>query len=99
MRFLSFRCVQYREENMEVKKNKKSEHTFPVKPKFRGRSSVDCSIKFICEGAGVHVVARVPSAGPVPPPTSVVMPTYILKLWNEISIICTPRMFISVFII
>jgi hypothetical protein len=27
------------------------------------------------------------------------MPTYILKLWNEISIICTPRMFISVFII
>ena len=52
-------------------------HTFPVKPKFSGRSSVDCSINFICEAAGVQVVARVPSAGPVPPPTNVVMPTYI----------------------
>ena len=50
-----------------------------MKPKFSGRSSVDCSINFICDGAGVQVVARVPSAGPVPPPTNVVMPTYVVK--------------------
>lgn len=54
---------------------KKIKLTFPVKPKFRGKSSVDCSIIFICNGAGVQVVARVPSAGPVPPPINVVMPT------------------------
>lgn len=64
--------------------------TFPVKPKFRGRSSVDCSINFICDGAGVQVVARVPLAGPVPPPTSVVTPTYSfgkmesLNIWRNI---------------
>lgn len=57
--------------------------TFPVKPKLRGKSSVDCNISFIWNGAGVQVVARVPSAGPVPPPTSVVMPTYYsLKKWK-----------------
>lgn len=49
--------------------------TFPVKPKFKGRSSVDCSIILICTGDGVQVVAQVPAAGPVPPPTSVVMPS------------------------
>lgn len=64
--------------------------TFPVKPKFRGRSSVDCSINFICDGAGVQVVARVPLAGPVPPPTSVVIPTCSfgkmesLNIWRNI---------------
>lgn len=57
----------------ERKRNKK--HTFPVKPKFKGSSSVACNINFICAGAGVQVVARVPSAGPVPPPTNVVIPT------------------------
>lgn len=55
-------------------------HTFPVKPKFRGRSSVDCNINFICIGAGVQVVARVPKAGPVPPPTNVVIPAYFVNL-------------------
>lgn len=53
-------------------------HTFPVKPKLRGISSVDCNISFMCCGAGVQVVARVPSAGPVPPPTNVVTPTLVL---------------------
>lgn len=57
----------------ERKINKK--RTFPVKPKFRSSSSVACNINFICAGAGVQVVARVPSAGPVPPPTNVVIPT------------------------
>lgn len=66
---------------MEGGMSKTYKYTFPVNPKFRGRSSVDCSINFICVGAGVQVVARVPSAGPVPPPTSVVMPTYIKKAW------------------
>lgn len=57
-----------------------NKHTFPVKPKFRGTSSVDCSINFICNGDGVQVVARVPVAGPVPPPTMVVIPAYIMKV-------------------
>lgn len=51
-----------------------------MKPKFRGTSSVDCSMNFICNGDGVHVVARVPVAGPVPPPTRVVIPADILKV-------------------
>mmetsp|Transcript_19704 Transcript_19704/g.59666 ORF Transcript_19704/g.59666 Transcript_19704/m.59666 type:complete len:317 (-) Transcript_19704:1234-2184(-) len=46
----------------------------PVKPKFMGMSSVDRSIISRCSGAGVHVVAQVPEAGPVPPPSSVVRP-------------------------
>mmetsp|Transcript_3125 Transcript_3125/g.9036 ORF Transcript_3125/g.9036 Transcript_3125/m.9036 type:complete len:209 (-) Transcript_3125:1067-1693(-) len=45
-----------------------------VKPKFRGKSSVAWSIMRMCEGSGVQVVALVPVAGPVPPPTRVVMP-------------------------
>mmetsp|Transcript_10993 Transcript_10993/g.32570 ORF Transcript_10993/g.32570 Transcript_10993/m.32570 type:complete len:242 (+) Transcript_10993:1075-1800(+) len=46
----------------------------PEKPKFMGKASVDCSIIAICDGAGVHVVAVVPAAGPVPPPYMVVRP-------------------------
>ncbi|KAG7012743.1 hypothetical protein SDJN02_25496 [Cucurbita argyrosperma subsp. argyrosperma] len=42
----------------------------------RGSSSVDCSIIFICTGDGVQVVAQLPSAGPVPPPTSVLTARY-----------------------
>lgn len=56
-----------------------NQSTLPVKPKFSGSSSVDSSINFMCTGAGVQVVARVPSAGPVPPPTNVVMPTSVLN--------------------
>ena len=33
-----------------------------------------CIIIFICDGAGVQVVAFVPVAGPVPPPYMVVKP-------------------------
>lgn len=45
---------------------------------------MDCSINSICDGAGVQVVARVPSAGPVPPPTKVVIPTQT-EIWLKIS--------------
>ena len=47
---------------------------FPKNPKFTGNSSADCNILDICQGPGVHVVALVPSAGPVPPPNIVVIP-------------------------
>mmetsp|Transcript_882 Transcript_882/g.3440 ORF Transcript_882/g.3440 Transcript_882/m.3440 type:complete len:370 (+) Transcript_882:3219-4328(+) len=46
----------------------------PVKAKLSGRSSVACSIMRMCSGPGVHVVAQVPLAGPVPPPSRLVMP-------------------------
>ena len=39
-----------------------------------GRSSVACSMRARWKTPGVHVVAFVPLAGPVPPPMSVVMP-------------------------
>lgn len=40
----------------------------------RGSSSVACNMRRICSGDGVQVVAKVPWAGPVPPPISVVTP-------------------------
>mmetsp|Transcript_10760 Transcript_10760/g.30227 ORF Transcript_10760/g.30227 Transcript_10760/m.30227 type:complete len:242 (+) Transcript_10760:880-1605(+) len=46
----------------------------PVNPKLRGRPSVAWSIIRKCCGPGVQVVAREPSAGPVPPPSRVVIP-------------------------
>mmetsp|Transcript_16012 Transcript_16012/g.48116 ORF Transcript_16012/g.48116 Transcript_16012/m.48116 type:complete len:333 (-) Transcript_16012:528-1526(-) len=46
----------------------------PLNPKFSGRSSVALSIISTSDGAGVHVVAHVPDAGPVPPPYMVVSP-------------------------
>ncbi len=46
----------------------------PNKPIFIGKSSIACSIVAICQGPGVTVVAEVPAAGPVPPPTIVVVP-------------------------
>lgn len=55
-------------------------YTLPVNPILTGRSSVDCSINCIWHGDVVQVVARVPSAGPVPPPTSVVIPE-IRVIW------------------
>lgn len=39
-----------------------------------GRSSIAANIRARCQLPGVMVVAFVPSAGPVPPPISVVMP-------------------------
>ena len=40
----------------------------PERPMFIGKQSVACSIILSWSGAGVHVVAHVPLAGPVPPP-------------------------------
>ncbi len=46
----------------------------PVNPMLSGRSSVACSMRAMFQEPGVQVVAFVPVAGPVPPPTQVVMP-------------------------
>ena len=46
----------------------------PRNPKFIGKASVDCSIRSRYHDPGVHVVAFVPVAGPVPPPMNVVTP-------------------------
>src|SRR6185503_13320809 len=46
----------------------------PRKPKFIGSTSVACSMSSMCRAPGVHVVAFVPVAGPVPPPIKVVTP-------------------------
>ena len=43
-------------------------------PRFIGRGSAACSMRPMCQGPGVQVVALVPSAGPVPPPSMVVTP-------------------------
>ena len=39
-----------------------------------GQASIACSIRPMCQGPGVQVVAVVPAAGPVPPPNMVVRP-------------------------
>ena len=49
----------------------------PVKPKFNGRLSTACNIMRMLNEPGVQVVAQVPTAGPVPPPTMVVSPAAI----------------------
>jgi hypothetical protein len=46
----------------------------PRKPKFMGKASAAASIDWICQAPGVQVVAKVPVAGPVPPPIMVVTP-------------------------
>jgi hypothetical protein len=46
----------------------------PRKPRFIGKASAACSMRAMCQGPGVQVVALVPVAGPVPPPSMVVMP-------------------------
>ena len=46
----------------------------PKKPRFIGRPSAACSMRPMCHGPGVTVVASVPCAGPVPPPIMVVTP-------------------------
>ena len=46
----------------------------PRKPRFIGKASAASSIRWMCHGPGVHVVANVPVAGPVPPPSIVVTP-------------------------
>ena len=46
----------------------------PAKARFIGKASAACSIRPMCHGPGVQVVASVPWAGPVPPPSIVVSP-------------------------
>ena len=46
----------------------------PRNPKLSGHSSAACSIIRMWKAPGVHVVALVPVAGPVPPPSMVVIP-------------------------
>jgi hypothetical protein len=46
----------------------------PRKPRFIGKASNACSMRSMFQGPGVQVVAKVPVAGPVPPPSMVVMP-------------------------
>ena len=46
----------------------------PRKPRFIGKASAADNIACMCHGPGVHVVAAVPVAGPVPPPIIVVTP-------------------------
>ena len=47
---------------------------FARNPKFSGSSSVACNILAIWNAPGVVVAEFEPSAGPVPPPKSVVIP-------------------------
>ena len=49
----------------------------PRRPMLTGNSSAASSIRWMFHSPGVHVVAAVPVAGPVPPPTSVVSPALI----------------------
>ena len=46
----------------------------PKKPRFIGKASAACIIRSMLKGPGVQVVAKVPVAGPVPPPSMVVTP-------------------------
>ena len=46
----------------------------PERPMFITTPSIACSMRPICHGPGVQVVASVPCAGPVPPPKQVVTP-------------------------
>ena len=46
----------------------------PAMPMLTGRSAQASSMRAMCQGPGVQVVASVPCAGPVPPPRSVVTP-------------------------
>ena len=46
----------------------------PRKPKLSGKASAASNMRRMFHAPGVHVVAFVPVAGPVPPPMSVVMP-------------------------
>ncbi len=48
----------------------------PDRPMFIGKASKLSIIRCRCQGPGVHVVAKVPCAGPVPPPSIVVMPEF-----------------------
>ena len=46
----------------------------PAKPRLTGKASAAWIMRPMCHGPGVQVVAKVPCAGPVPPPSIVVTP-------------------------
>ena len=46
----------------------------PAKPRFMGKESAASIMRARCQGPGVQVVAKVPVAGPVPPPSMEVTP-------------------------
>ena len=46
----------------------------PDRPRLTGNASKLCSIRIMCQGPGVQVVALVPAEGPVPPPSMEVTP-------------------------
>ena len=46
----------------------------PAKPRFIGKASAASIMRAMCHGPGVQVVANVPVAGPVPPPSMEVTP-------------------------
>ena len=48
----------------------------PEKARFIGKASTASIMRARYQGPGVQVVAAVPVAGPVPPPTIMVMPEY-----------------------
>ena len=48
----------------------------PAKPRFIGKSSAASIMRAMCQGPGVQVVAKVPVAGPVPPPSIEVTPRH-----------------------
>ena len=52
----------------------------PSRPRLTGNSSIASSIRWMFHTPGVHVVAAVPVAGPVPPPSSVVSPALIASV-------------------
>mmetsp|Transcript_67160 Transcript_67160/g.193104 ORF Transcript_67160/g.193104 Transcript_67160/m.193104 type:complete len:264 (-) Transcript_67160:275-1066(-) len=65
----------------------------PEKPKLRGYESVACNIIWTWLGCGVHVVAQVPDAGPVPPPYIVVRPEAMASsiCWGQMKCTCMSR--------
>ena len=48
----------------------------PAKPRFIGKASAASIMRAMCQGPGVQVVAKVPVAGPVPPPSIEVTPRH-----------------------
>ena len=52
----------------------------PRKPRLTGNASAASSMRWMFHSPGVHVVAAVPVAGPVPPPTSVVSPALMASV-------------------
>ena len=63
----------------------RAEFPFPRKPKLSGKVSIAWSIRCRFQAPGVQVVALVPVAGPVPPPSMVVTPEVIdsSACWGE----------------